>query len=722
MLHSDSSFQAVCSAVLCGMLLCQPLLAERPISNKAKTVGIIAASRSIAASGSIAAQDRARYALSRFTFGPRPGEIEAVEKTGLDRWFEQQLHPDRLDDTAMLSRLDEYPAMKLSTAELMRRFPSPQMIRVMDRTGASLPSDPIERAIYRSQIEQYRLRTAAQEKGQNLDEMQPQNAMAAGEDNPTKREARMQAAGIAPGQPQRLMKELAALSPQDRFQKILAMNTSDLMALRIAGQQRLFLLVEGMSPAQKETLAALGGTPRLVGAELMEQRLIREIYSTHQVEEVMTNFWMNHFNVYIRKNAQEPYYLPSYERDVIRPRALGNFEDLLVAVARSPAMLVYLDNFQSTGPNSVAAGQGGFLRAAAQQNAPRGLNENYARELMELHTLGVNGGYTQQDVTEVAKVFTGWTLDPGFRPKQLRGALGRGRRPQAAQQVGMGIASANSFAFLERRHEPGSKTVLGVTIKENGEKEGLEVLHMLATSPATAHFISQKLAERFVSDHPDPGLVDKMAASFTRSHGEIKAVLKTMFDAPGFWAKSNEGAKFKTPEEFLVSAVRATGAEVSNPLLLVQAMNTLGMPLYGAQPPTGYKWDQETWLNTAALVNRMNFGVRLGHSLPGVTVGDPSVEQQSVEAKEQALEKALLGRPAGEGTHRTVLAQFRNPELQAQAEKSLAATEEQTQNNEMAPTGMSMRRFRTGEAVSPLDDQTANMIGLLIGSPEFQRR
>ncbi|QEE29131.1 DUF1800 domain-containing protein [Terriglobus albidus] len=711
MFRSDSAFRTLCSAALCGVLLCQPLLAERSVSNKAKTAG------------TIAAQDRARYALSRFTFGPRPGEIEAVEKTGLDRWFDQQLHPEKLDDTAMLIRLDQYPAMKLSTAELMRRFPSPQMIRVMDRTGASLPSDPIERAIYRSQIEQYRLRTAAQEKGQSPDAMQPQNEMAAGEDNPSKREARLQAAGIAPGQPQRLVKELVALSPQERFQKILAMNTSDLMALRIAGPQRLSSLVEGMTPEQKETLAALGGTPRLVGAELMEQRLIREIYSTHQVEEVMTNFWMNHFNVYVRKNAQEPYYLPSYERDVIRPRALGNFEDLLVAVARSPAMLVYLDNFQSTGPNSVAASQGGFQRTAAQQNAPRGLNENYARELMELHTLGVNGGYTQKDVTEVAKVFTGWTLDPGFRSKQLRsGVFGRGRGQQAAQQVGMSIASANSFAFLERRHEPGSKTVMGVTIKENGEKEGLEVLHMLANSPATAHFISQKLAERFVSDHPDPGLVEKMAASFTRSHGEIKSVLKTMFDAPEFWAKSNEGAKFKTPEEFLVSAVRATGAEVSNPLPLVQAMNSLGMPLYGAQPPTGYKWDQETWLNTAALVNRMNFGIRLGHSLPGVAVGDPSGEQQSEEAKEQALEKALLGRAAGEGTRKTVLAQFRNPELQAQAEKSLAATEEEAQNNGMAPAGVPSRRSRAGATVSILDDQTANMIGLLIGSPEFQRR
>lgn len=704
MLRSNSSFRALCSAALCCLLAGQPLLAEGAARPQAPN--------------RLTGQERVRYALNRLTFGPRPGDLEAVEKTGLDRWFEQQLHPSAIDDTAMLARLEAYPAMKLSTAELMRRFPSPQMIRVLERTGAPLPGDPAERAIYRSQIEQYRLRTAAQQQGQDVAQMQPQNDMA-GDDAASKRDARMLAAGVQPGQPQRLARELSGMPPQERFDRILNLDTSDLMALRMIGQQKLPALVEGMTPEQKETLAALGGTARLVGAELMEQRLIREIYSTHQLEEVMTSFWTNHFNVYLRKNAQEPYYLPSYERDVIRPRALGNFEDLLVAVAKSPAMLVYLDNFQSTGPKSQAATRQPLLQRASAQQRPTGLNENYARELMELHTLGVNGGYTQKDVTEVAKVFTGWTLDPGFRPQQeiLRSVFGG--RQQAARQIGMNIASANQFAFLERRHEPGSKTVLGVTIQESGEQEGLQVLHILATSPATAHFLSEKLAERFVSDHPSSKLVDKMAASFTRSHGEIKAVLKTMFDAPEFWAASNDEAKFKTPEEFLVSAVRATGAEVENPLPLVQAMNTLGMPLYGAQPPTGYKSDQETWLNTAALVNRMNFGIRLGHSLPGVLVGNPATSGNSDETREKALEIALLGRPASAGTRKTVLEQFRNSGLQAQAEKDFMASPEQGGQMQANPGA---RPPRPVVPASNLDDQTANMIGLLIGSPEFQRR
>lgn len=699
MFRSDSVCRALFAAALCGVLVCQPLVAE----------GVSSAKRQPAAV-QMRGQERVRYAVSRLTFGARPGDLEAVQKMGLERWFEAQLHPETLDDSAMRERLEAYPAMKLSTAELMRRFPSPQMIRVMERTGAPLPGDLAERAIYRSQIEQYRKRIAAQKDGasaENAGMVNPpiaQNAMDGAPGDVADEKKRQDGAAVRVR-----VKELLAMEPEARYERILSMSNGELLSLRGAKAKSL---VEGMTPEQKETLAALGGTARLVGAELMEQRLIREIYSSHQLEEVMTNFWMNHFNVYLKKNGQEPYYLPSYERDVIRPRALGNFEDLLVAVAKSPAMLVYLDNFQSTGPDSVAARQPLFQRAAQQQNQPKGLNENYARELMELHTLGVNGGYSQKDVTEVAKVFTGWTLSPGYKPQQLRGGMFGGNRQQVAQQTAMGIASANEFTFLERRHEPGPKQVLGVTIQENGEQEGMQVLHMLATSPATAHFISQKLAERFVSDRPDPKLVDKMAASFTKSHGEIKAVLKTMFDAPEFWAKSNEGAKFKTPEEFVVSAVRATGAEVSDPLSLVQAMNTLGMPLYGAQPPTGYKGDQETWLNTAALVSRMNFGIKLGHSMPGVTVGNPATGGTDDESKEQALEMALLGRPAGEGTRKTVLAQFRDTGLQEHAEKGFAAGDE---------VPMSRKR-EMGEPASKLDDHTANMIGLLVGSPEFQRR
>src|ERR1700743_3777049 len=264
----------------------------------------------------------------------------------------------------------------------------------------------------------------------------------------------------------------------------------------------------------------------------------------------MTDFWLNHFNVYIKKNQNEPYLLPAYERDVIRPNALGKFEDLLVATAESPAMLVYLDNFQSIGPDSQAARNAPRLSRFVQNPQvkqalkDRGLNENYARELIELHTLGVQcevsqdhpisaldkacgHGYTQQDVTQVAKVLTGWTIDQPFH--------------------------SGGFQFQQRRHEPGSKTVMGQTISEDGQREGLQVLHMLATSPATAKFISTKLAVRFLSATPSPALVDRMAKEFVASNGDIKTVLRTMFNWPEFWSPEVYRAKVKQPGGLVVS-------------------------------------------------------------------------------------------------------------------------------------------------------------------------
>ena len=263
-------------------------------------------------------------------------------------------------------------------------------------------------------------------------------------------------------------------------------------------------------------------------------------------------------------------------------------------------MLVYLDNWQSIGPDSLAAKRGPRLARFAQNPQvkaalkDRGLNENYGRELMELHTLGVNGGYSQQDVTEVAKVFTGWTITPP----------GEGAE----------------FQFDERKHEPGSKTVLGQKIKDDGMNEGLQVLHMLATSPATAKFISTKLAIRFVSDDPPQSLIHKMSQAFLSSGGDMKTVLRTMFEAPEFWVPEVQRAKVKTPLEFVVSAVRASGASVNNALPLVTALDKLGMPLYGMQTPNGYSWKSDPWVSTGALVSRMNFALVLASDrLPGVS-------------------------------------------------------------------------------------------------------
>ncbi len=367
-------------------------------------------------------------------------------------------------------------------------------------------------------------------------------------------------------------------------------------------------LADGMTAEQKEILLALVQPGRVVTEELQEEKLLRAVYSERQLDEVMTNFWSNHFNIYLRKNGEMPWYLADYERDVIRPHAMGRFEDLLVAVAHSPAMLVYLDNQQSIGPHSVAA-----VRASAnpvQKKAPAGLNENYARELMELHTLGVNGGYTQRDVVEMAKVLTGWGVE--------------------GRQQGYG------FQFNERRHEPGDKVVLGHTIHENGEAEGVEMLHMLAESPATARFLSTKLATEFVSDTPPKPLVDRMTKTYLKTHGDIRQVLRTMFRSPEFWSREAYRAKLKTPLEFEVSSLRATNADVENATALAASLERLGMPLYGVQQPNGYSLKADPWLGAEALMSRMNFALALtANRVPGVSVNFVQEVNQSAEEDER---------------------------------------------------------------------------------------
>jgi uncharacterized protein (DUF1800 family) len=674
-----------------------------------------------------------------------------------------------------------YPAMQLSQEQLMGRYPSQQMIRQMAQRNAWLPADPVERAIYGDEIAFYRMQQAnkaAKDKDAAVagSAQQAQQGAGAGDSRmagaapsqtqvPAPIERRAPAAGgqaanagtaapaaetMAPdyaamaggtegaapaplpkealtdtSQPpdqhvEKLFQDLEAvkiinLPAEERMRKVLAMAPNDFVAFResLSGAE-LAQFAQGLSPQQKEIFAAMQNSTRMVGAEEMQVRLIRDIYSERQLEAVMTDFWLNHFNVYVRKNQNEPYLIPAYEREVIRPNALGKFEDLLVATAKSPAMLEYLDNAQSIGPDSLAARNA--PRAAALARNPqvkaalkdRGLNENYGRELMELHTLGVNGGYTQADVTQVAKVFTGWTVSP----------------PTAGME----------FQFDERRHEPGSKTVLGKTIRENGMNEGLEVLHMLATSPATAKFISTKLAVRFVSDDPPPALVDRMAQSFLASDGDIKTVLRTMFESPEFWSPAAERSKVKTPEEFVVSAVRASGATVGSALGLVQALDKLGMPLYGMQTPNGYSWMSEPWVSTGALVSRMNFALVLsGDKLPGVRtdwtklLGEPAAAAKTVAmetegvdpevaAKEKKLELALLGQPLSERTRTAVLGQSGDSTAAIQAAKEF-------QIGGGGAAGALGAAMAAAQRNGPQDDrQAAIMAGLLLGSPEFQKR
>jgi uncharacterized protein (DUF1800 family) len=349
-----------------------------------------------------------------------------------------------------------------------------------------------------------------------------------------------------------------------------------------------------------------------IGRETAEARLLRAIDSPRQLEEVMVEFWFNHFNVFAGKGVDRAL-IASYERDAIRPYVMGSFRELLGATAHHPAMLYYLDNFQSTSSDFVPGGAGARPKAKA-----RGLNENYARELMELHTLGVDGGYTQKDVTELARMLTGWTYDQ----RRL-------------------VRENETFRFEPKRHDQGVKTWLGREVAPNGQQEGEMALDVLAMHPSTAHHISYQLAQYFVSDAPPPALVERMARTWLQSKGDIRSVLKTLFASDEFMAPAALGAKFKTPYQFVVSAVRASDTSVANIAPLVGTMTQLGMPLYGCQTPNGYKNTQDAWLNPDALTRRITFATALGSGR--IAISTPAPEPQMAAATAMPV---MAGAPA----------------------------------------------------------------------------
>jgi len=488
------------------------------------------------------------HVLSRVGFGARPGDIERVRRMGIQRYLDEQLHPERINDGGMRARLDGLATIGLSSQQIADQYELPQLEarrqKKQDARNDTAPGDPST------------------------------------------------GLGTGPKQP------------------------PDAMQLRANS----------------------------VMVELSEQKLLRAVYSERQLQEVLTDFWFNHFNVDARKGADR-FLLTEYERDTIRPRVLGKFRDLLGATAKSPAMLFYLDNWMSADPNGPHlpdnAGRPRMVRGpfggrvmmpppprAAQanqgKNAPRGLNENYGRELMELHTLGVDGGYTQKDVTEVARALTGWTID---RPRQGGG-----------------------FVFNPRIHDPGQKVVLGHVIKAGGgESDGEQVLDILASHPSTATFIATKLSRRFVSDVPPPALVERAAARFRDTDGDLREVTRTILTSPEFLSSVSYRAKVKTPFEFVVSALRATGAEVQDARPLVREVQQLGMPLYMCQPPTGYKDTGDAWINTGALVSRMNLALRLAAGqLRGTSVGS----LQSSDA--EAMIERYIGSQASDATRATI--------------------------------------------------------------------
>jgi uncharacterized protein (DUF1800 family) len=525
------------------------------------------------------------HALNRLTFGPRPGDVEAVRKMGLKKWIDQQLHPERISENPEVAeRLRPLTSLPMSPAEVATNYPPRVVVQAMSKGLMPLPQDPEARQRVGLQLQRLKVQQKAKGQGKGSD--------------PLKQAMRQQVLGT-------------------------------------------------LDPVERRKLVADRTPQQVLPYDLNEAKLYRAIYSNRQLEEQMVDFWFNHFNIYMDKGADR-ILTTSYERDAIRPYVFGKFRDLLEATAESPAMLFYLDNWQSVSPDRLPERR--FAKQKAKQS--RGLNENYARELMELHTLGVDGGYTQQDVVGVARCFTGWTIAQPNR--------------------------GGEFIYNDRVHDKGEKIVLGVKIPAGGGREdGEKVLDILARHPSTARFISTGLAKKFVADDPPPALIDRMAKTFHDTDGDIRAVMTTMLDSKEFFSEGAFRAKVKTPLELVISAVRATDAQVDFAIPLAAQIAQLGEPLYRKVEPTGYSSANAEWVNSAALLARMNFALALANNrVPGSKVDISRFENDSAPVARQIL--------------------FQEP-----AQQTLDSIQKALALRESTP---------------------ALVAGLVLGSPDFQRR
>jgi uncharacterized protein (DUF1800 family) len=584
--------------------------------------------------------------INRLTFGSRPGDVEEVRRLGVDKWVDLQLHPERISENPVLDeKLKPLETLRMEPGEIMAAYPqnNPALMFRPTPLNELLSQDQVRR-VMNGTAEQRQSTLASldpEKRKQVLTAIPPQQFEGQPELQKEAEAARQEQQVERQKQIRKLMPQLNDLLTPDQIQTALRGNTEQLKELFSfqdpEKRQQLAAALPPQALAQFPEFRRMGMKSRqpqqVVSGDLKEGKVFRALYSNRQLEEVLVDFWFNHFNVFENKNVQiQPQgvvrmLLASYERDAIRPHVLGKFKDLLLATARHPAMLYYLDNWQSMSPNALDAFQVGPFAAGpnlAQQfsRQAHGLNENYGREVMELHTLGVDGGYTQADVIAVARCFTGWTISqPTTKP---------------------------GFVFASFMHDTGEKVVLGHTIAAGGgEQDGLQAIDILARHPSTARFISRKLAERFVADEPPQSLVDRMAQTFTKTDGDLRAVLQTMFTSPEFFSEGAWDAKVKSPFEMVVSAVRAMGGEATDTFSLVQKIADLGEPLYGKLEPTGYPETGEGWLSTANLLGRMNFATTLASGqVPGVKVDGSRLEGKDAAA----IAREVLGRPASDQT------------------------------------------------------------------------
>ena len=629
------------------------------------------------------------HVLNRLGFGARPGDVEMVKRIGVKKYIEMQLNPDSINDSAAQAKAANLEILKMPTEEIFAKYPNGGALRKMlEGKGKKIN------------------RNAAPD-NQMINEKSEQEQQA------EKRANRQQ------------LKEI--------YQKY------------------------NLRPANQ------------IVRDLSASRVLRAVYSERQLQEQMVDFWTNHFNVYERKGAVK-WFLPQYDRDVIRPNALGNFRDLLVATAQSPAMLFYLDNFQSVAPDAQMNGKNQNTGRQQQlilkgQSLPqrmreklkekfnvndeqldarlkqmreraknpkqkRGINENYARELMELHTLGVDNGYTQKDIVEVARAFTGWTI---FDPRGYRNAAGdmmKGTENKRAnrQIKQMGFSSdteSGEFVFNERLHDKGEKKIFGQKINEGGIGDGLKVIDILVKSPQTAKFIARKLAVKFVSDNPSEALVNHVADAFHKSNGDIKTTLHALFTDEEFFAPENYQAKIKTPFELVVSSLRALDADTNANPALLGLLAKMGEPLYGYQAPTGYPDTAADWVNTGALLERINFAVAVASNRIRGTKVDLS-EFQAAD-KKVILDKAIKDILHGEispNTKAALLKQIEQPLIEPKAADEEDEFDD-VENASMEAMPNQRRNRQNGQArlMNPSGDpQVFKVVGLLLGSPDFQRQ
>jgi uncharacterized protein (DUF1800 family) len=486
--------------------------------------------------------------------------------------------------------------------------------------------------------------------------------------------------------------------------------------------------------------------------QFINQKILRAIYTNNQLQEVMTDFWFNHFNVSITKN-QCALYIPAYERDVIRPNVFGSFQNILLATAKSPAMLLYLDNFTSSGTNQSFNGianrrQG--QQETQQRRRLQGLNENYAREVMELHTMGVDGGYTQSDVTQAARVLTGWTIYPYTNYGAAAGMKKLLEKIPEEKLAEKGFVHEGDFLFTINRHDDDEKIVLGKKFAEGGGyKEGVELLSMLAHHQSTAKFISKKMAVRFVNDNPPQSLIDKMAKTFLEKDGDIKEVLLTMVAAHEFWNIDALREKTKSPFELAVSSIRSLDAEVELPFQLNNWITKMGQKLYFYQAPTGYPDKAQYWINTGSLLNRMNFGLALAsQKIPGIKFDLAALnnhhEPESANDALRTYSKLLMPERDVESTIQRLTPLLTAPDIG----KKVNAAAEQLSGNHSNDNNMQMN---SEEGMMEVSDNSAlkekvnrknklqskdivynasfrnnsmlsQVVGIIIGSPEYQRR